>query len=42
MSSLEPDAVGLIIQRACEYLQPVMNAILAGLMALLHLSLIHI
>ncbi|AGQ28802.1 MULTISPECIES: phage holin, lambda family [Serratia] len=36
MSSLEPDAVGLIIQRACEYLQPVMNAILAGLMALLH------
>lgn len=35
MSNLEPDAVGLIVQRAIEYLQPVMNAILAGTMALL-------
>lgn len=36
MSSIEPDAVGLIVQRVCEYLQPVLNAILAGVMALLH------
>lgn len=36
MSSLEPDAVGVIIQRVCEYLQPIMNAILAGTMALLN------
>lgn len=36
MSSLEPDAVGLIIQRAYENLQPIINAILAGTMALLH------
>ncbi|MEL5338156.1 phage holin, lambda family [Serratia nevei] len=36
MSSIEPDAVGLIVQRVCEYLQPVFNAILAGVMALLH------
>ncbi len=36
MFSIEPDAVGLIVQRVCEYLQPVLNAILAGVMALLH------
>lgn len=36
MSSFEPESAGLIIQRACEYLQPVLNAILAGTMALLN------
>lgn len=36
MSSLGPDVVGLIIQRTCEYLQPMMNALLAGTMALLN------
>ncbi|MFV8986702.1 phage holin, lambda family [Serratia fonticola] len=35
MSSFEPDAVGAIIQRVCEYLQPIFNALLAGTMALL-------
>ncbi|WP_156293021.1 MULTISPECIES: phage holin, lambda family [Serratia] len=35
MSSLEPDAVGLIIQRFFEFIQPIVNAILAGSMALL-------
>ncbi|MFI8418603.1 phage holin, lambda family [Serratia sp. NPDC078593] len=35
MSSLEPDTVGLLIQQVSEYLQPIINAILAGMMALL-------
>ncbi|AHG18935.1 holin [Chania multitudinisentens RB-25] len=36
MSSLKSDVISLIIPRACEYIQPLIHAILAGVMALLN------